>query len=100
VSRFNRKKSKAKVMNGRVFARLVPGGKWHIAIDDEMGRVQATMYFPCRPWPECESDIEDVAAIYDGPLNGFIFAKPHKICGTCKKMERNRHIMKSAGFDM
>lgn len=81
----------------RVFARLVRGGKWHVAVDEKL-----TLFFPCQHYGyfggENERTPKQTGGIFRGPFNGFIFTKPHKICGTCMKMERNRTTLKEAGF--
>jgi hypothetical protein len=41
---------------------------------------------------------ERTGGVFRGPFDGYIFTKPHKICGTCMKMERNKKILKEAGF--
>jgi len=89
VGKFNKKKIKVK----RIFARMVFRGKWHVAGDNG-----SRVFFPCQPWPSFGSPARKPFGIFRGPFDGFIFTKPHKICGTCMKMERNRETLKEAGF--
>jgi len=93
VGKFNKKKYKIK----RVFARFVRGGKWHVVVDEGH-----SIFFPCRHYGWYgglnEMSPERTGGVFRGPFNGFIFTSPRKICGTCMKMERNKEILKEAGF--
>jgi hypothetical protein len=102
VSRFNRKKGKGSQSNNLAFARITPGGKWHIVREGTVfGNKIPVVFLGCRrdesgyPWLRMTR-----LHGFHNSITGFIFTKRHKICGTCMRMKRNRHIIKSAGFDM
>jgi hypothetical protein len=91
MGKFNKKKSKMK----HIFVRITIGGKWHVASHDKPDK---RVFIPCQPYQTWGQPVEFLEGIEHGPFDGFIFTKPHKICGTCMRMERNRKTLKEAGF--
>lgn len=81
----------------RVFAKITRDGKWHVAVEEKF-----IVFFPCQHYGwfggQNEVALGRTFGIERGPFNGFIFTKPHKICGTCMKMKNNRKFLKEAGF--
>jgi len=91
MGKFNKKKERS----NKVFVRIAVGGKWHAATHDKAGK---RVYIPCQPYQTWGEPLRFLEGMFRGPFNGFIFTKPHKICGTCMKMKTHQKFLKEAGF--